>query len=321
MAGQPRPVILDCDPGHDDAMAILLAAGNPAIDLRAITTVAGNQTLAKTTRNAQRICSVAGIADVPIAAGCDRPLRGELVTAGDVHGESGLDGPAFGEPTVGVDDRHAVEVMHDVVGQADRPVTLVGVGPLTNLATYLERYPDDRDHLERIEIMGGSTGRGNTAPYAEFNVLVDPEAAEVVLGSGVTTTWHGLQVTHQATATADVVARIEALGTPLSAICVELLTFFRDTYRTLFGLDDPPVHDPVAIAHLIDPACVRIAALPMRIELRGEHTRGATVIDTNGRTGWEPNAVVGLHLDHASFWELLIEAIDRLGAAAARPSA
>ncbi len=311
----PRPVILDCDPGHDDAMAILLAAGNPTIDLRAITTVAGNQTLAKTTRNAQRVCTVAGIDDVPIAAGCDRPLRGALLTAGDVHGESGLDGPAFGEPTVAVDDRHAVEVMHEVVQHADRPVTIVGVGPLTNVATYLDRYPADRGRLERIEIMGGSTGRGNTAPYAEFNVLVDPEAADVVLRSGVPTTWHGLQVTHQATATADVLRRIEGLGTPLAAICVELLTFFRDTYRALFGLDDPPVHDPVAIAHLIDPVVVGTARLPMRIELVGEHTRGATVVDTSGRTGWEPNAEVGLTLAHDRFWDLVIDAIDRLGAA------
>jgi purine nucleosidase len=313
MGALPRPVILDCDPGHDDAMAILLAAGNPAIDLLAITTVAGNQTLEKTTRNAQRICTVAGIGDVPIAAGCDRPLRGELVTAGDVHGESGLDGPAFGEPTVAVDRRHAVEVMHAVVQQADRPVTIAGVGPLTNLATYLDRYPDDRGRIERIAIMGGSTGRGNTAPYAEFNVLVDPEAADLVLGSGVPTTWHGLQVTHQATATAAVLARIEALGTPLAAICVELLTFFRDTYRALFGLGDPPVHDPVAVAHLIDPVVVETARLPMRIELVGAHTRGATVVDTNGRTGWEPNTDVGLALDHGRFWDLLIDAIERLG--------
>jgi purine nucleosidase len=313
MPRPPRPVILDCDPGHDDAMAILLAAGNPAIDLRAITTVAGNQTLAKTTRNAQRMCTVAGIDDVPIAAGCDRPLRGTLITAGDVHGESGLDGPAFGEATVAVDERHAVEVMHEVVQQAEQPVTIVGVGPLTNVATYLDRYPTDRERVERIEIMGGSTGRGNTAPYAEFNVLVDPEAADAVLHSGVPTTWHGLQVTHQATATSAVLARIGSLGTPLAAVCVELMTYFRDTYRALFGLNDPPVHDPVSIAHLIDPATVAAATLPMRIELTGEHTRGATVVDTTGRTGWEPNAEVGLTLDHGRFWDLLIDAIDRLG--------
>lgn len=309
----PRPVILDCDPGHDDAMAILLAAGNPAIDLRAITTVAGNQTLEKTTRNAQRVCTAAGIQDVPIAAGCDGPLEGALITAGDVHGESGLDGPAFGEPTVPVDDRHAVDLLHEVVQAADQPVTIVAVGPLTNVATYLRRYPGDRDRLDRIQIMGGSTVRGNTAPYAEFNVIVDPEAADIVLHSGVPTVWHGLQVTHQATATREVLARLAGLGTPLGAICVELLTFFRDTYRTLFGFDDPPVHDPVAVAHLIDPTTVTTATLPMRIELVGEHTRGATVVDTTGRSDWPPNAEVGLTLDHARFWDLLIDAVERLG--------
>jgi purine nucleosidase len=314
MTSSARPVILDCDPGHDDAMAILLAAGDPSIELLAVTTVAGNQTLERTTLNARRVCTVAGITDVPIAAGCDRPLRGELLTAGDVHGESGLDGPHFDEPTVPLDDRHAVELVHELVQASPRPVTLVGVGPLTNLATLLRTYPADRDRIERIEIMGGSTGRGNTAPYAEFNVFVDPEAADEVLRSGLPTVWHGLNVTHQATATTAVLDRLRALDTPLAATCVELLTFFGDTYRTLFGFEAPPVHDPVAVAHLIDPEVVRCRRVPVRIELTGEHTRGATVVDLTGRTGWEPNAEVGLDLDHRRFWELMVGAIERLGA-------
>jgi purine nucleosidase len=313
MPASPRPLILDCDPGHDDAMAILLAAGDPSIELLAVTTVAGNQTLEKTTLNARRICTAAGITAVPIAAGCDRPLQGELSTAGDVHGDSGLDGPRFDDPTVPLDDRHAVDLMHDLLHDSPQPVTVVGVGPLTNIATLLRRFPADRDRIERIEIMGGSTERGNTAPYAEFNVSVDPEAADEVLHSGLPTTWHGLNVTHQATATADVLDRIRALDTPLSAICVDLLTFFGDTYRELFGFEAPPVHDPVAIAHLVDPGAVHCARVPMRIELVGEHTRGATVIDLAGRTGWRPNADVGLTLDHGRFWELMIGAIDRLG--------
>jgi purine nucleosidase len=313
----PVPVILDCDPGHDDALAILLAAGDPRIDLRAITAVAGNQTLAKTSRNARRVCTVAGITDVPIAAGCDRPLSGALRTAGDVHGDSGLDGPRFGEPTVPLDDRHAVELMHDVVQASDRPVTLVGVGPLTNLATYLRRFPDDRERIAGVEIMGGSTERGNAAPYAEFNVLVDPEAAHEVLHSGLPTVWHGLNVTHQATATEAVLDRLRGLDTPLAATCVELLTFFGATYRRLFGFDAPPVHDPVTIAHLADPATVACAEVPMRIELVGEHTRGATVVDLTGRTGWERNASVGLTLDHGRFWDRMVAAVERLGADAA----
>lgn len=311
---RPVPIILDCDPGHDDALAIMLAAADPGVELLAITTVAGNQTLDKTTLNARRVCTVAGITDVPIAAGCDAPLTGELVTAGDVHGESGLDGPAFGEPTVALDGRHAIELMHDVISHSDQPVTLVGVGPLTNIATFLRRFPDDRDGIDRIEVMGGSTERGNTAPYAEFNVVVDPEAAHEVLNSGIPTTWHGLNVTHQATATDDVLARIASLETPLAHICVDLLTFFGDTYRELFGFESPPVHDPVAVAHLIDPTTVRCRTVPMRVELVGAQTRGATVIDLAGRTTWVPNAVVGLELDHDRFWDLMIAAIGRLGA-------
>jgi purine nucleosidase len=306
------PVILDCDPGHDDAMAILLAAAHPAIDLRAITTVAGNQTLDKTTRNAQRICTVAGIHDVPIAAGCDRPLTGTLRTAAHVHGESGLDGPTFDEPTVPVDGRHAVEVIHDVLQASERPVTLVGVGPLTNLATWLQRYPADRQRVERIVIMGGSTGRGNITPYAEFNIFVDPEAAHAVLHAGIPTLWHGLQVTHQATATQQVLARIAALGTPLAQVCVDLLRFYRDR-QVLMGVDDPPVHDPVAVASIADPVTVTTRDVRMQIELDGTHTRGATVVDLSGRDGSEPNASVGIELDHPRFWDLVIAAIEQLG--------
>ena len=315
MTTGPTPLVLDCDPGHDDALAILLAAADPAIDLRAITTVAGNQTLDKTTLNAQRICTVAGITGVPIAAGCDRPLEVDLLTAGDVHGESGLDGPHFGTPTVPVHDLHAVDLIHEILQGADRPVTLVGVGPLTNLATLLRRFPADRDRIERIVVMGGSTERGNTAPYAEFNVFVDPEAAHEVLRSGVPTTWHGLNVTHQATATTAVIDRIAGLGTPLAAVCVELLTFFGETYRELFGFDAPPLHDPVAVASVIDPSTVVCRQVPMAIELVGTHTRGATVIDLMGRTGAAPNATVGTELDHGRFWDLMVGAIDALGRA------
>jgi purine nucleosidase len=307
------PVVLDCDPGHDDAFAILLAAGDPRLDLRAITTVAGNQTLEKTTLNARRVCTVAGITDVPIAAGCDRPLHGELRTAPEVHGDSGLDGPSFGEPTVDVEDAHAVELLHEVLQASDRRVTVVGVGPLTNLATLLRRYPDDRERIQRFVVMGGSSGRGNVTPYAEFNIFVDPEAAAEVLDSGVPSLWHGLTITHQATATAAVLDRLTSLGTPLATVCVELLTFFRGTYQGLYGLGDPPVHDPVAIASLLDPGAIRSIETAMRIEVTGEHTRGATVIDLAGRTGWQPNVSVGIDLDHGRFWDLVVDAIATLG--------
>lgn len=313
LPGQPVPVVLDCDPGHDDALAILLAAGDPRIDLRAITTVAGNQTVDLTTRNALRVCTLAGITDVPIAAGCDGPLHGDLVTAAGVHGASGLDGATFGEPTVDVDERHAVDLLHTVLQASDRPVTVVGVGPLTNLATLLRRFPDDRERIACFEIMGGSTARGNVTPYAEFNTFVDPHAARIVLDSGVPTVWHGLQVTRQATADQDVLDRIASLGSELAAVCVQLLTFYRGSYRRRSGRDAPPVHDPVAIAHVLDPALVSTREVGLRIEVEGVHTAGATVADLEGVMDWTPDAVVGLQLDRDRFWEVLIGAIERLG--------
>jgi purine nucleosidase len=246
------PVLLDCDPGHDDAMAILLAAASPAIDLLGITTVAGNQTLPKTTLNARRVCTVAGITSVPIAAGRDRPLHGPLRAAADIHGETGLDGPAFGE-------------------------------------------------------------RGNVTPLAEFNVYTDPEAADIVLGSGLPVTVCGLNVTHQALATRDVLDRMAALGTPLAGICVELLTFFAGSYRRVFGFDAPPLHDPVAVARVIDPAMVTTVEANVAVELTGTRTRGATVVDLHGVTGRQPNARVAVGLDAGRFWELVVAAVAALG--------
>ena len=307
------PVILDCDPGHDDAFAILLAAANPRIDLRAITTVAGNQTLDKTSLNARRVCALAGITDVPIAAGCAQPLERELVVAAHVHGETGLDGTTFPDPTVELEPVHAVDLMHEMLGGLSGRTTIVAVGPLTNVATLLRRHPEDAGRIERIVIMGGSTGRGNVMPYAEFNVYVDPEAAAEVLRGGVSTVWHGLNVTHQARATPDVVERIAALATPLAATCVELLRFFNARYRERYGIDGAPVHDPVAVAHVIDPTVVTGTAAPMQIEVESEITRGATVIDLDHRTSWGPPVHVATTLDQQRFWDMLIDAIDVLG--------
>lgn len=312
----PFPIILDCDPGHDDAMAMLLAHADPAIDLRAITTVAGNQTLERVTLNARRMCTVADIREVPLAAGCDRPLSGEPVLAGHVHGESGLEGPEFGEPTVDIREEHAVALMHRVLVEHPEPVTLVAIGPLTNVATLLRQHPRDRSHIREIVVMGGSTERGNYTPAAEFNIYADPEAAAEVVGSGVPLRLHGLNVTHQAQATPDVIARIEAVGSPLAGICVQLLTFYSARYRALWGFDGPPLHDPVAVASVIDPQVVSYVNAPLAVELAGEHTRGATVIDLDGSTGRTAGADVALRLDRDRFWGLMVGAIDKLGAEA-----
>jgi inosine-uridine nucleoside N-ribohydrolase len=301
----PRPVLLDCDPGHDDAIAILLAAGRPdAVNLRAVTTVAGNAELEKVTLNARRVMTLAGLHDVPVAAGAAGPRNGELMTALDVHGESGLDGAQLPEPAVELDPRGAVELM-----AASGPATVVATGPLTNVAALLERAPGA---IEEIVWMGGSTGRGNTRPYAEFNALVDPEAADLVFASGVPLTMVGLNLTHQAQATSDVVDRLRALGTPVSEATVGWLSFFADTYREVFGFGGPPVHDPCALALVIDPSIVRCEEVFVAIETEGRWTRGATVVDLHGRLGRPPNARVAMDLDVPRFWDLVVEAIAAL---------
>ncbi|MFY9932604.1 MAG: nucleoside hydrolase [Streptosporangiaceae bacterium] len=307
------PVLLDCDPGHDDALAIILAAASPAIDLLGITTVAGNQTLAKTTLNARRICTAAGITTVPIAAGRDRPLHGALQVGENIHGETGLDGRAFGEPTVPVQAAGAVEFMHQtLLGRGEEPVTLIATGPLTNVAALLLAHPGVTTHLRETVVMGGSTGRGNSSPYAEFNIWADPEAADIVLTSGLPFTMCGLNVTHQALATPDVLDRIAALGTPLARICVDLLSFFAASYRHVFGFDAPPLHDPVAVARVIDPTVVTTVEANVAIELASPLTRGATVTDLHHVTGREPNAQVAITLDTPRFWDLIITAIAAL---------
>ncbi|MFD7446573.1 nucleoside hydrolase [Streptomyces sp. NPDC059909] len=309
----PVPIIIDCDPGHDDAVAILLAAGDPAVDLLAITTVAGNQVVKKTTLNARRICTAAGITDVPIAAGCAQPLVQQLYVADDVHGDSGMDGPRFGEPTVDALPEHAVDLMYRILTGHPEPVTLVPTAPLTNIALLLTRYPDAAAHIREIVLMGGSTERGNRTPAAEFNVYVDPEAADIVFRSGVPVTMCGLNVTHRALATPDVLARLEGLGTELGRICVELMTFFASTYRRLWGFEAPPLHDPVAVARVIDPSIVHCVDASVVVELRGQHTRGATVVDLHQYLDRPVNAQVAVALDGEKFWDRVIAAVDTLG--------
>ena len=306
----PVPCILDCDPGHDDAIAILLAAAHPALDLRAITTVGGNAPLDKVTLNARRVCTLAGIR-VPIAAGAEGPREGTLEPAADVHGESGLDGPELPAPDVPLDARPAVELIADELAAAAEPVTLFAVGPLTNIAAALERVEHER--IREIVWMGGSTERGNRTPYAEFNAWVDPEAAALVLASGVPFTMVGLNLTHQARATAEVIARMHALGTPLGETVAGWFEFFGSTYRSLFGAGAAPVHDPCAVALVAEPGVVRCTDAFMAVETDGRWTRGATVVDLRGRLGREPNARIALELDAGRFWDVVVAAVERLG--------
>jgi purine nucleosidase/pyrimidine-specific ribonucleoside hydrolase len=306
------PCILDCDPGHDDAVALLLAAAHPALDLRAITTVGGNAPLDKVTLNARRVCTLAGIRDVPIAAGAEGPSDRALDPAVDVHGESGLDGPELPAPDVELDERPALQLIADTLLASDEPVTVFATGPMTNVAAALERA-DLRERVREVVWMGGSTGRGNRTPYAEFNAWVDPVAVQSVLDTGVQFTMVGLNLTHQALATAAVIERMHGLGTRLGHTVAGWFEFFGETYLSLFGHSAPPVHDPCAIALVAEPGVVRCVDAFMAVETEGEWTRGATVVDLRGRYAREPNARIATELDFDRFWDAVVDAVDQLG--------
>ena len=300
-----EPVLIDCDPGHDDAIAILLALASPELELVGITTVAGNQTLEKTTANAIRILEFAGRTEIPVAAGADRPLLREQYVAKDVHGESGLDGPdlppAQGRPV----DEHAV----DFLGRHADGVTLVPVGPLTNVALMLARYPDVRP--KRIVLMGGAVGLGNITPAAEFNIWADPEAAARVFESGIDVTMIGLDVTHEALLMEEDAERLRASGRA-GRIVAELYDFFHQYHVRTYGFSGSPIHDAVALAYTFRPDLVKTKHRHVAVDCDSELCRGRTVVDLWHRTENEPNAHVGVEIDGRGFIELLLERIPRL---------
>jgi purine nucleosidase len=307
-------IILDCDPGHDDAVAILLAHGSPEIELLAVTTVVGNQTLPKVTRNALAVGTIAGITGVPFAAGADRPLLRVVETAGDIHGESGMDGPELPEPTIELDPRHAVDLIIDTV-MAHEPgtVTLVPTGGLTNIALAARKEPRIVERVKKVVLMGGGVHVGNWSPVAEFNIVIDPEAAQIVFSAGWPVVMVGLDLTHQALATPAVADAIAAVGTGPARFVGELLDFFGEAYRDVQGFDSPPVHDPCAVAHVIDPTIVRAVPMPIGIETTGTLTLGMTVADTRAPAPEGCLTSAATELDHARFWDLVVDALERIG--------
>ncbi|MFE6736149.1 nucleoside hydrolase [Microbacterium sp. NPDC057650] len=306
------PIILDCDPGHDDVFALWLAAAHPGIDLRAITTVGGNGLLEHTTRNARIACTVAGITDVPIAAGAAHPLAGALHPAEEIHGANALGGPELPEPTVPVDPRSALDLMADVIEASAESVTIVATGPLTNVAVLAKERPDVLARAARVVWMGGSTGRGNTTPYAEFNAWTDPEAVALVLDSGMDLTMVGLNISHQALITPAVRERIGAIGTRTAAFGRELLDFFCATYEKAEHMPDAPLHDPITVALLADPGVATTVRSRLDVELNGTETRGATSVDLLGGLGRPANADIAMDLDVERFWRLIEEAVGAL---------
>jgi inosine-uridine nucleoside N-ribohydrolase len=305
-------VILDCDPGHDDAIALLLALGSPEVQLVGVTTVSGNQTLEKTTANAIRVLDHVDRTDVPVAAGAARPLVRERRTAGEVHGETGLDGPDLPGPSRAPGPLHAIDWIAQALTAAAGPVTLVPTGPLTNIALLLARYPELGPRIARIVLMGGAIGEGNSTPAAEFNIWVDPEAAHRVFQSGLEVTMVGLDVTHRALMTPAHVERLAPAGRA-GKLVADLYAFYARFHARHYGWEGAPVHDAVAMAHVIDPTLLTTRHCGVRIDTGPEPSRGRTHVDLRGTTGWEPNCHVAVGIDAPRFLELLIARISGLG--------
>jgi inosine-uridine nucleoside N-ribohydrolase len=306
------PVLLDCDPGHDDAMAMLLGLASPEIELLGITTVAGNQTLPKTTANALRVLEFAGRADIEVAAGADRPLVREPAVAADVHGETGLDGPDLPPPQGSPIAAHAVDYLAACIHACERPVTLVPTGPLTNIALLLARHPDVAANLDRIVLMGGAIAEGNVTPAAEFNIWADPEAAARVFASGLDVTMVGLDVTHKALLTDAHAQRLRAAGRT-GTLVADLHGFYSRVHRERYGWDGAPVHDAMALAHVVVPGLVTTVERNVEIDCESQLCRGRTVVDLWRRTGRPANAHVATDVDAQAFLDLLIERYAALG--------
>ncbi|MBG6055966.1 purine nucleosidase [Salinibacterium sp. CAN_S4] len=310
----PNKIILDCDPGHDDAIAMLLAWGSPEIELVGVTTVMGNQTIEKVTRNALSVARVAGITGVPFARGAHRPLVRQIEVAESIHGESGLDGPRLPEPTLQLDSRHAVDFIIDTIMAAEiGEITLVPTGALTNIAMAVRKQPLIVERVKQVVLMGGGVNVGNWSATSEFNIVIDPEAAHIVFNEPWPLTMVGLDLTHEALATPDVVDAIAAVGTAPARFVGELLEFFGETYRDQQGFEHPPVHDPCAVAFVIDPTVMQVTRVPLDIELTGTLTLGMTVADFRAPAPADCTTQVAGKLDHSRFWALVVDALQRIG--------
>jgi pyrimidine-specific ribonucleoside hydrolase len=309
-----RKVILDVDPGHDDAMAILLAARH--LKVLGITTVHGNGTIDKTTVNALKILEVADLTHIPVAKGMSLPLINELHTGAMIHGETALDGIDLPEPTTPLDPRHAVDFIVETV-RTQEGVSLVPTGPLTNVGAALRQASDIAERIQEISLMGGSVGGGNATAAAEANIFHDPEAAHIVFSSGVPIKMSGLNITRQASATAERRERMRALGNRTGEVSAAWLDFYAGRLEYLHKLDGASLHDAVAVAWLIDPTLVEFKMMHVAVELKGDYTRGMTVCDQRHRIDvgegvrrrLPPNVEVGMELDVERFFELLLDTL------------
>ncbi|WP_144794639.1 nucleoside hydrolase [Kocuria palustris] len=307
-----RRVIIDCDPGVDDALALMLAHGSPELDVAAVTVVGGNQTLEKVTRNALALTEAIGL-EAPVAAGAANPLERAPQTAGHVHGDSGLGQLVLAEPQTRLSEEHAVDLItRELLDSEPDSLTIIALGPLTNLALAAQKAPEIVERVHEIVLMGGAIADGNITPVAEFNVAVDPEAARIVFGAGWPVTMIGLDVTHRAVATLDVERSFAHLGTDAGQIAVDLIASYRASYQDNQDFSDPPCHDPVAVARVIRPELVTVRRAPIGIECSGELTTGMTVVDLRGPEDPDLPTAAATGLDVEGFWDLVVQATARI---------
>ncbi|MEM9402660.1 MAG: nucleoside hydrolase [Pseudomonadota bacterium] len=312
-----RRIIIDCDPGQDDAVALFLAfASRDELDILGITTVAGNVPLSLTQQNARQMCDIAGVDDIPVFAGCDRPMQRPLHTAEHVHGNTGIDGVDVVEPKTPLQPAHAVDFLIETLRSTDG-VTLVPTGPLTNIATAFSRAPDVVERVEAIVLMGGAMREGgNYSPSAEFNILVDPHAADTVFNCGRPVTAMGLDLTHQVISTRDRVARIRELGNPVAEATAGMLGFFHRHDSQKYGTEGGPLHDPCTIAFLLEPEMFKTRDCNVSVETDSELTMGHTAVDFWHVTDRPINTAWAYEIDAARFYTLLTERLSRFSGAA-----
>jgi len=310
-----RPVIIDCDPGQDDAINLLLAMSSPEdLDILGITTVAGNVPLDLTERNTRQVCDIAGRTDLPVYAGCERPMQRELLTAENVHGSTGIDGVEIVEPVTPLADGHAVDFIIEALSSASEPITLVPTGPLTNIGTAIQREPAILQNVLEIVLMGGAMREGgNHSPSAEFNILVDPHAADIVFRCGRPITVFGLDVTHQVLATAERRERIRRIDNPAGQATAGMLDFFNRHDTAKYKSLGAPLHDPCTIAFLLQPELFELKSCNLTVETESELTMGHTAVDFWHVTDRAHNVEWAYSVDADGFYDLLVRRLERYG--------
>lgn len=303
-------LILDCDPGHDDAIAIVLAGNNPKINLLGITVVAGNQTIEKTVNNTLNVCQHLEL-DVPVYAGCSGPILREQEIAGDIHGESGLDGPVFEPLNIKAESDHAVNFMVKTILESDEPITVVTTGPTTNLAMAIRLEPKILSNIKEIVLMGGCYQLGNSTPAAEFNIYADPEAAHIVFTSGRPITMVGLDVTRKVLCYPSIVERMSKIDNKASSLFRDLMNFFNKTQKEVYGWEGGPLHDPLTIAYLLDPNVLTVKRMYTEIDICSSSSYGRTNCDFFGLSDKYANTDVAVDVDVDLFWRIIEEGIKR----------